>query len=171
MSQNKTLSIREICLFGILAALTFAAKYVMSWMPNIEPVSLMVMLFAVTFGWKALFHIYVYVLMEILFYGLGSWNFNYFYVWAILAFAALALRNMHDRLGWAILSGCFGLLFGALCAPVDAFIGGFSYALSKWVSGIPFDLMHCAGNFIIALLLFDPMRKLIDQLYQKTLHS
>ena len=99
MSQNKTLSIREICLFGILAALTFAAKYVMSWMPNIEPVSLMVMLFAVTFGWKALFPIYVYVLMEILFYGLGSWNFNYFYIWAILAFAALALRNMHDRLG------------------------------------------------------------------------
>ena len=171
MSQNKTLSIREICLFGILAALTFAAKYVMSWMPNIEPVSLMVMLFAVTFGWKALFPIYVYVLMEILFYGLGSWNFNYFYVWAILAFAALALRNMHDRLGWAILSGCFGLLFGVLCAPVDVFIGGLSYALSKWASGIPFDLMHCAGNFIIALLLFDPMRKLIDQLYQKTLHS
>jgi hypothetical protein len=31
--------------------------------------------------------------------------------------------------------------------------------------------MHCAGNFIIALLLFDPMRKLIEQLYQKTLHS
>ena len=171
MSRNKTLSIREICLFGILAALTFAAKYVMSWMPNIEPVSLMVMLFAVTFGWKALFPIYVYVLMEILFYGLGSWNFNYFYIWAILAFAALALRNMHDRLGWAILSGCFGLLFGVLCAPVDVFIGGLSYALSKWASGIPFDLMHCAGNFIIALLLFDPMRKLIDQLYQKTLHS
>ena len=76
MSRNKTLSIREICLFGILAALTFAAKYVMSWLPNIEPVSLMVMLFAVTFGWKALFPIYVYVLMEILFYGLGTWNFT-----------------------------------------------------------------------------------------------
>ena len=171
MSRNKTLSIREICLFGILAALTFAAKYVMSWMPNIEPVSLMVMLFAVTFGWKALFPIYVYVLMEILFYGLGTWNFNYFYIWSILAFTALALRGMKGSLSWAVLSGCFGLLFGALCAPVDAFIGGFSYAISKWVSGIPFDLMHCAGNFTIALLLFSPMRKLIEQLYQKTLHN
>ena len=171
MSQNKTLSIREICLFGILAALTFAAKYVMSWLPNIEPVSLMVMLFAVVFGIKALFPIYVYVLMEILFYGLGTWNFNYFYIWAVLAFAAMALQNMKGSLGWAVLSGCFGLLFGALCAPVDVFIGGFSYALSKWVSGIPFDLMHCAGNFFIALLLFDPMRKLIEKLYQKTLYS
>ena len=166
MDKN-ILSIREICLFGILAALTFAAKYVMSWMPNIEPVSLMVMLFAVTFGWKALFPIYVYVLMEILFYGLGSWNFNYFYIWAILAFAALALRNMHDRLGWAILSGCFGLLFGALCAPADRFIDGFSYAVSKWVSGIPFDLLHCAGNFVIVLVAFKPLRQLMEKLYQK----
>ena len=40
-------------LFGILGALTFAAKWVMSALPNIEPVSLMVMLFAVTFGLKA----------------------------------------------------------------------------------------------------------------------
>ena len=165
------MTIREICLFGILAALTFAAKYVMSWLPNIEPVSLMVMLFAVVFGIKALFPIYVYVLMEILFYGLGTWNFNYFYIWAVLAFVAMAMRGMNGSLGWAVLSGCFGLLFGALCAPVDIFIGGFGYALSKWVTGIPFDLLHCGGNFVIALLLFNPMRKLIETLYQKTLHS
>ena len=47
-----TLSIREIVLFGILGALTFGAKYVMSFLPNIEPVSLCVMLYAVVFGKK-----------------------------------------------------------------------------------------------------------------------
>lgn len=165
--RSKGLTVREICLFGILAALTFAAKYVMSWLPNIEPVSLMVMLFAVIFGIKALFPIYIYVLLEILFYGLGTWNINYLYIWAILALAAMVLRNMGSSLGWAVLSGCFGLFFGALCAPVDIFIGGFGYAVSKWVSGIPFDLMHCGGNFVIALLLFVPMRKLLESLNQK----
>ena len=74
-----------MCLFGMLGALTFAVKYAMSALPNIEPVSLMVMLFAVTFGIKALFPIYLYVGMEILFFGLGLWNFNYLYIWAILA--------------------------------------------------------------------------------------
>ena len=68
---------------------------------------------------------------------------------------------------WAMLSGVFGLLFGALCAPVDVFIGGFSYAIAKWVSGLGFDLLHCAGNFVIALLLFKPMRKLTEKLYAK----
>lgn len=161
------LTVREITLFGILGALTFGAKYVMSGLPNIEPVSLMVMVFAVVFGLKALYPIYVYVTMEILFYGLGLWNINYLYIWAVLAVLAWLLRGMKSPVGWALLSGVFGLAFGALCGIVDVFIGGFGYALTKWVSGIPFDIAHCAGNFVIALLLFVPMRNLVEKLYQK----
>lgn len=161
----KKLTIREITLFGMLAAMTFGAKWVMAALPNIEPVSLMVMVFGAVFGWKALFPVAVYVAAEILFYGLGMWNFNYLYIWTILAVAAILLRRMENPLGWAVLSGSFGLLFGALCAPVDVFIGGWGYAVAKWISGIPFDLMHCAGNFILALFLFCPIRKLTHKLY------
>lgn len=161
------ITVRELALFSVLGALTFAAKYVMSFLPNIEPVSLMVMLFAVVFGKKCLYPVYLYVTMEILFYGLGLWNINYLYIWAVLALAAYLLRKMRYRLGWALLSGTFGLLFGVLCGIVDVFIGGVPYAVTKWVSGIPFDIMHCAGNFVIALLLFNPMRELMEKLYRR----
>ena len=160
------LTAREICLFGMLAAVTFGAKWVMAPLPNIEPVSLMVMLFGVVFGWKALFPVAVYVMAEILFYGLGPWNFNYLYVWLLLAAVAMLLRRVKNPLLWATVSAFFGLMFGALCAPVDVFIGGFGYAAGKWVSGIPFDLLHCVGNFFMALLLFVPLRKLITRLYE-----
>ena len=53
---------------------------------------------------------------------------------------------------------------GLLCAPVDLAMGGMGYAVSKWISGIPFDLLHCAGNFVMALLLFAPMRNLLKKL-------
>lgn len=161
------LTVREITLFGMLAALTFGAKWVMAGLPNIEPVSLMVMIFGAVFGWKALFPVAVYVAAEILFYGLGPWNINYLYVWPLLASLAFLMRKMRHPLGWAILSGMFGLMFGLLCAPVDVFIGGCSYAVSKWVSGILFDLTHCAGNFVIALLLFVPLRNLTEKMYLK----
>ena len=156
---------REVVLFGVLGALTFAAKYAMSFLPNIEPVSLMVMLFVVVFGRKWVYPVYLYIAMEILFYGISLWNINYLYIWAVLALAAGCMKKMQHPLGWAILSGAFGLLFGALCGIVDIFIGGFGYAAAKWVSGIPFDIAHCAGNFVIALLLFVPMRRLLEKLY------
>ena len=154
-------------LFAILGAMTFAAKYIMSFLPNIEPVSLMVMLFSVVFGWKWVYPVYLYVVMEVLFYGISLWNINYLYIWAVLAVSAMSLKNMKHPFGWAMLSGVFGLLFGALCGIVDIFIGGFGYAVTKWVSGIPFDIAHCAGNFVIALLLFKPMRKLLEDQYAK----
>ena len=154
-------------MFGVLGALTFAAKYAMSALPNIEPVSLLIMLYAVVFGWKALYPMYLYVAMEIMIYGLGLWNINYLYIWTILLVAAMLLRKMETPLGWAMLSAAFGLVFGALCGIVDVFVGGFEYALAKWVSGIYFDVLHCAGNFVMALLLFAPLRKLLTRHYTK----
>lgn len=161
------LTLREVVLFGVLGALTFALKMCMAALPNIEPVSLFVMVFGVIFGWKALYPTYVYVAMELLTWGPGTWNVNYLYIWAILAVAALLLRKMEHPLSWAMLSGVFGLAFGALCAPVDVVIGGLSFAVSKWISGIPFDVAHCAGNFVIALILFKPLRALLERLYAR----
>lgn len=152
-------------LFGILGALTFAMKVAMAGLPNIEPVSLSILIYGAVFGLKALYPAYVYVVMEILYFGLGTWNFCYLYIWAILAVAAWLLRSMQGSLGWAMLSGAFGLLFGALCGIVDIFIGGFAYAAAKWASGIPFDIAHGAGNFFIALVLFKPLRQLVERLY------
>lgn len=138
----------------------------MMGLPNIEPVSLLVMLFAVVFGKKAVYPIYLYVVLEFAFYGLNLWSVNYLYIWLILAAAAWLLRGMTHPLGWALLSGVFGLLFGALCAPVYLVTGGPAFALSWWISGIPYDLLHCAGNFFLALVLFQPLRKLMTRLYQ-----
>ena len=161
------LNLREIALFGMLGALTFGAKVAMSALPNIEPVSLFIMVFAAVLGLKCLYPIYIYVALEILLYGIGTWNVMYLYVWAILAVAAFLLRGMKNPLGWALLSGVFGLLFGLFCAPVDFLLGDLSYVIAKWISGIPFDIAHCAGNFVMALLLFVPLRKLLEKLYNR----
>ena len=165
--DKKPVTLREIALFGVLGAMTFGAKVVMSALPNIEPVSLFVMLFAVVFGRKCIYPIYLYVLLEILFYGLHLWSINYLYVWLILAVAAFLMKGIRQRFAWAMLSGAFGLLFGILCAPVYLFSGGLSFAVSWWISGIPFDISHCVGNFVIALILFRPLRELLEKLYKK----
>ena len=35
-------------------------------------------------------------------------------------------------------------------------------------TGIPFDAMHCGGNFGIALIMFKPLRHLLEKLYRRT---
>ena len=151
----------------MLGALTFGAKVAMSALPNIEPVSLMVMLFAVVFGIKAVCPIYLYVAMEILLYGINLWNINYLYVWLVLMLLALAMRRLQNPLWWAGLSGLFGLAFGLLCSPVYMVtMNSVSYGLRWWLAGLPFDVTHGVGNFVIALLLFVPLRRLLEKLYR-----
>lgn len=167
-SSKQALNVRELVLFGVLGAMTFALKLAMAALPNIEPVTLCLLVYGAVFGYKALYPAYVYVVMEILYFGLGTWNFCYLYVWAIPVILGAILRGMDSSFGWAMISGIFGLLFGALCGIVDAFIGGIAYAVTKWASGIPFDIAHCLGNFGIALVLFRPLRNLLKKLYRRT---
>lgn len=159
------MTLEEMALFGMLGGMTFMAKIMMAGLPNIEPVSLLVMLFGATFGRKALYPVYTYVLLEFVLYGFNLWSVNYLYIWLILAVCAWLLRSTASPLGWALLSGGFGLLFGLLCAPVYAFTGGPAFAVTWWISGIPYDLLHCGGNFVLALALFVPLRKLLGRLY------
>lgn len=165
------LKLAEIALFAVLGSVTFGAKLAMMWLPNIEPVSLFVMLFAVVFGRKAVYPIYVYVLLEIAVYGFSLWSVNYLYVWGLLAFAAWCLRKKTSPLNWALLSGTFGLFFGLLCAPVYLFAGGVNAAVAWWVSGIPYDILHCAGNFVISLVLFVPLRRVLEGLYSRSVFA
>ena len=167
LHKKTKLALSEIALFGMLGAVTFGAKVAMALLPNIEPVSLFVMLFAAVFGWKSLYPIYLYVGLEILLYGGGFWNFNYLYTWALLAVAAIAMRKLKHPIWWALLSGLFGLAFGLLCTPVYLVMGGWSYALRWWVAGFGFDITHAIGNFVIVLVLFYPLRQLLETLYNR----
>ena len=162
--MKSSLTVREIALFGLLGAMMYAAKVAMAFLPNIEPVSLMVVLLAVCLGWKGLFAVYLYVFLEYALWGIGLWSACYIYVWLILFALARSMRRMESPLGWAVILGAFGLLFGFLCAPVYLVTGGWSTAVSWWIAGIPMDLIHGVSNFSLALILFRPLRMLLERL-------
>lgn len=165
-TKTGRLNIHKICLFSILGALLFAAKTVMAFLPNIEPVSLMVLCLAACFGWSGLIPVYIYVACEFLFWGIGPWSICYLYIWAILFLAGMAAKKLHldSPVIMACFASVFGLLFGALCALPMCLAGGWSAAFAWWQAGIPFDLLHGMGNFFIVLLLYAPLYKLISML-------
>lgn len=162
--MNRRSKARQIALYAMLGAMLFASKMAMAQFPNIEPVSLLVMLFAVCLGWQGLYPVYLYVFLEFALWGVHLWSICYLYVWLILFAAARLLRKMESPLGWAVLSGGFGLFFGALCVPVYWVTGGWASAVSWWISGIPWDLVHGVGNFVMTLVLFVPLRRVLCRL-------
>lgn len=156
---------RSLAWMGVLTALLFAGQVVMSFLPNLEIVSLLIILYTIFFGKKVFWMIYGFVFLEGFLYGFGMWWFQYLYLWSILAVAALFFRSNTSPLFWSILSGFFGLSFGALCALPYLIAGGPAAAFSYWVSGLGFDLIHCIGNVVLCLVLFKPLYALLQKAF------
>ena len=157
----------DAAVFALLGALLLVVQVALAFLPNIELVSLLIIVYTTVFGIKALIPTGVFVIGEFLIYGFGLWSINYIYIWPLLVVIALIFRKNRSPLIWALISGFFGLAFGALCAIVQACIGGIAFGVSYWINGIPFDLLHCAGNFVTALLLFKPLNMALETAYKR----
>lgn len=162
MERNKA---HDMAWMGVLTALLFMGQVVMSFLPNLEIVSLLILLYTIFFGKKVFWMIYGFVFLEGFLYGFGMWWFQYLYIWSILAMVALLLRHNTSVLFWSIVSGFFGLSFGALCTLPYLITGGPAAAFSYWVSGLGFDLTHCIGNVVLCLVLFKPLYALLQKVF------
>lgn len=131
----------------------------------------MIILAALCFGWRGLWSVGVYVACELLLFGIGWWSIAYLYVWLILFVCARLCSRISSVFFWALFSVCFGLCFGFLCSfPLWA-AGGWSVALAWWQAGAVFDLIHGAGNFLITICLFVPLKKILSRLADRFLDS
>lgn len=151
---------QRVVLSALLAAVMIALKMAMAVLPNIEPVSLLILVYAQVLGRQVFYIVFTYIFLEGLVFGFGLWWMSYLYIWPLWAGAVLLLGRGGKRppLLWAAASGAFGLSFGALDA-LPYLAGGLWAAFSRWAAGIPFDLLHCGGNFFLALFLAEPLRR------------
>lgn len=164
----------DIALIGLMVAVIEVSKFALSGLPNIELTSFWLIMFTLHFGWRIVLVVPVFILLEGTVYGFGLWWFMYLYAWPLLVLLTRIFRRNDTALFWALLSGAFGLSFGALCAIPYFFVGaaggggaaaGLRAAFLWWVAGIPWDIVHCAGNLALMLALYRPvsatMKKLI----------
>ena len=158
--KNKLFKWILLTLFGVLM---FVGKCLLSPLANIEPVSLLIMVITTCFGWSALASVYIYVMLEILYFGLGIWNIMYLYVWTILVVIVMLIRRFANPIINAIIAAFFGLFFGTLCSLPYFVMLGFAGGITWIIQGIPYDIIHCVANFAFVLLAWKPLVKVIKK--------
>ncbi len=170
--KKAMLKIQDITLIAMMVAVLEVCKMALSFLPNVELVTFWVIVFTIYFGWRIMLVIPVFILIECALYPLGLWVIMYLYAWPILALVTWLFRKQNSVWVWSIIAGTFGLLFGLLCAIPYGIIGltsgGIAAAAATgfawWVSGIPWDIVHCISNFIIMLVLYKPVSEVIKRI-------
>lgn len=155
---------KDVVFIGMFSALIICVKEAMSFLPNVELVTLLFILSTLVYGWKTIFIAIAFNIAELFLYGFGIWWISYLYMWPVLILLAMLFRTRDNPLFWAIFSAFYGLSFGALCSVPYLFMGGIGTAAAYFASGIIFDVVHCFWNFILAFVLYKPLRSILDRI-------
>lgn len=169
--KRKTIQIgvRDIALIGMMTAVIEVSKLALSFLPNVELVTFWIIMFTLFFGPKVIYSIVVFILIEISIYGIHTWVIMYAYIWPTLAIIVYLCRKKDSVWFYSILSGFYGLFFGAFCSLPYIVIGsvdggirsGLIMAFNWWVAGIPYDILHGIANFALMSVLYIPVRTLL----------
>lgn len=169
----RRLSVREMCVFAMLATIMFVSKIIMEALPNIHLLGMLTMAYTVAFRKKALIPIYIYVIVNGIYAGFAVWWIPYLYVWGVLwGITMLIPRRMPKAAAavvYPLVCGLYGLAFGAVYAPGQALLYGFDLNQTiAWVAaGFPYDVLHCFGNLVSGLLIL-PLSELLRKLMTRS---
>ncbi len=146
-------------MFGMLGALMYASKVLMEMAPNIHLLGVFIVAFTVVYRRKALYPIYIYVILCGIFGGFSAWWIPYLYVWTILwGWVMLLPENLPAKirpLVYMAVSAAHGFLFGTLYAPAQALLFGMDFkGMTAWIiAGLPWDCVHGISNFFCGVLI------------------
>ena len=162
----KSLNVKTIATVGVMAATLECGKLVLSFLPNVEVVSILTALYGFVFGWAGVLASFIFVMIEPLIWGFGPWFITYLIYWPLLAFVFMCLGRRKIENRWVILAIALGLTvgFGILSSIIDValYIGVnkhyFSNLILYYLRGIGFYLTQICCNAVLFLLLFKPLK-------------
>lgn len=153
------LTTREITIFAMLGTVMYVSKMIMEIAPNIHLLGTLTIAFTVVYGKKALYPIYIYVILNGIFCGFAMWWIPYLYIWTILWGVTMLLPKKMSKTKQAfvymVVCAAHGFLFGILYAPVQAVFFGLNFkGMIAWIAaGLPWDFVHGVSNFFCGALI------------------
>lgn len=153
---------KTVALVGIMAATIECGKLVLSFLPNVEVVTLLCAIYGYVFGWLGVAAALVFVCVEPLIWGLGSWVVTYIVYWPLVALIFMLLSKSKIKNRWIITAVAVGLtvFFGVFSSVIDtAFYLGINQAYFRnlilyYARGSVFYIVQIVCNAVIFPTLF-----------------
>jgi len=167
---------KEMAVFAMLGAVMYASKMLMEFAPNIHLLGTFIVAFTVVYRKKALYPIYVFVLLTGLLNGFAMWWIPYLYIWTVLWGIVMILpKNMPSKIRpivYMAVCALHGFLYGTLYAPAQALLFGLNFeGMITWIiAGLPWDFTHGVSNFFCVFLVGPIVKVLcLSEKYSKKL--
>ncbi len=165
----------KIAAVGIMAASIECAKLALSFLPNIEAVSLLIALFSYSYGGAGIAAALIFVAIEPIIWGFGTWLPSYIIYWPALAALFMLFGKLKVKNRVLITATAVGMtfIFGILTAFFDVVLlsGSFERFFARfgiyYARGAVFYIVHIVSNAVIFSLLFPLLSKRLEKIKNK----
>ena len=114
IKENLRLKTKDIAFIGLMISIIEVVKVSLSFVPGVEIVSLLFVIYTLFFEEKIIYVLSSFCLIEGILYGFGIWWFAYLYIWTMLVIVVYLFRKYQSVWFWSALLGIYGFLFGFL---------------------------------------------------------
>lgn len=164
----KRLTAFDVCMLGVAAASLTAVKFALSWLANVELVTVLIVYYTLIFKrLRAFCIVNVFIVVECFIYGFGTWVVSYIIHWNFLVFfiGILGKRGVKKSIFYSLWATLITFLFGVqttlldvlFFAPATEFFQAFAL---KYYMGLSFFITHILSVFISVLVILPPLTKI-----------
>lgn len=172
---NKRFSTERIVQLAALSAVCFVGRIVFSGIPNVQPVTALLIIFTQQLGLRDSTIIMILtMLLSNMTLGLGPWTLlqivSYFivllvtyYLIKMVTFASPQVQFVFN----SIVCGFAGILFGFIISLLWTLLFQVNHFWAYYLRGVSFDLAHALGNIVFYLLLYPTMTSILRRFSSK----
>ncbi|MCT2537423.1 ECF transporter S component [Aquibacillus koreensis] len=163
----------KLTLIAVLAALAVVGRFAFQHIPNVQPVTTLIIICGFFLGPVAAMILAVLTTyLSNLFLGMGIWT-----IWQIVAWALIGLgsgliglwkikRPLYVLVGFAVFSGYF---YGLIVSLSNYIITGKYFAY--YLAGLPFDTYHAVGNGLFMVILYPALSVIFKRYNKRYVHT
>lgn len=148
---------RRIALLGVLTALVYTGRILFSFLPNVQPMTTILILITLTLGVKeGLVVALLSIFISNMSLGMGVWTIAQLASFSFIILLTALLTKVYDKVPTVVMAtycGLTGLVYGFIISLVQAPFFGWVSFIPYYLSGIPYDMYHAFGNFFFYLIL------------------
>lgn len=150
------MSTYKLTILALLAALAVAGRYIFQFIPNVQPVTALIIICGIMLGpMSALLLAILTTFLSNMLLGMGLWTIWQIVSWGIIGVMSGLLSKVLKRVPFIII---------VLFAVFSGYFYGFIISLTTYqvtgrfwpyyIAGLPFDTSHAIGNALFIIFLY-----------------
>lgn len=162
-------STKRLVRISLLSAFLVIAQVSLSFIPNVELVTVLLMAYTLVFGLKeSLIISIIFSTLQWMIYGVHTWVILYYLIWPLLVVLTSSFHKHKPSYSlFALFAAAFGFFFGIADALINGVFFGVAAIFTTWIRGLTFDIIHAFSNYLTVLLLLEPIENILRNLNKK----